>query len=166
MWCYFLLLMDFLSCRNGMLFTPSIWGLTPTLVPQVLANLIMSTRRVRVQGPPLSLPWPWMLAMSPCLTPGTAPAAGSFSCQLPLFSPTWGVSALLPAPQASVSGAASPNPKARPLGLQCRACFCLFPCLRARSQTGSSRLAEACPSSLHLSRAGPLCSPFPFLGSI
>ena len=75
------------------------------------------------------------------------------------------MSALLPAPQASVSGAVSPNLKARPLGIQCRACFCLFPCLRTRSQTGSSRLAEPCPSSLHLSRAGPLFSPFPFLGS-
>ena len=84
-----------------MLFAPCIWGLTPTLVPQVLANSIMLTSRVRVQGPPSSLPWPWMLAISPCLTPGTAPAAGSFSCQVrsaPPLQPDMGVSALLSAP--------------------------------------------------------------------
>lgn len=50
MLCYFLLLMDFLSFRNGMLFTPGIWGLTPTLVPHVLANSIMSTRRSEFKG--------------------------------------------------------------------------------------------------------------------
>lgn len=104
----------------------------------------------------MSLPYPWMPAMSSCLTPGTAPASGSNPCQLcmaPPFQLETGSVCSSTCHISQLSGAVSPSPKARRLGPQFRACFFPFPCLRARSQMHSSHPVKVCSSSLPLWRA-------------